>query len=352
MYIYTSGTTGLPKPVEVRHNRYCTGAALFYPCGKLNKNDIIYVTLPLYHANAHMIGVGCALLAGVTIALRKKFSATNFWKECIDYKCTIILYVGEICRYLVNQPASPLDRQHTVRKAIGNGMRANVWSEFKKRFGVEVLEFYASSEGNCNLINLDGKEGACGFIPLLNDILRVLPTSIIRIDEDMKPLRDKNGFCIPCKPNEKGVIVGAIGNTAKTRFTGYANDKKATNSKVIQNLFKTGQNAYNSGDLVMRDELGYVYFCDRLGDTYRWKGENVSTVEVENIISNILDGAAVVVYGVQVAEQEGKAGMAAIVSSIDIDMQMLSKLIVNSLSSFARPLFIRVSENVEHTGEL
>ncbi len=201
-------------------------------------------------------------------------------------------------------------------------------------------------------IEFKGKEGACGFIPLLNDILKVLPTSIIRIDDDLKPMRDSHGFCIPCKPNEKGVAVGVIGNTAKTTFTGYANDKKATNSKIIQDLFKHGQRAFNSGDLVVRDELGYVYFCDRLGDTYRWKGENVSTVEVENTISKMLNGIEVIVYGVQVAEQEGRAGMACIISSDDIDMVPLSKHITDSLAPYARPLFIRILDNVEHTGKL
>jgi acyl-CoA synthetase (AMP-forming)/AMP-acid ligase II len=155
--MYTSGTTGLPKPVAIRHNRFCVGSSLFYPMAKLNPDDRIYITLPLYHGNGGIIGVSCCLLGGVTIVLRKRFSASNFWKECIEYKCTIMMYVGEICRYLVNQTVSPLDRQHSIRKAIGNGMRSHVWSEFKDRFGIEILEFYASSEGNCNMINLTGK---------------------------------------------------------------------------------------------------------------------------------------------------------------------------------------------------
>jgi hypothetical protein len=159
----------------------------------------------------------------------------------------VMVYVGEVCRYLVNQPVSTLDRQHKIKIAMGNGMRSTVWSEFNKRFGIKLLEFYAASEGNCTLFNIPGKVGACGFIPVLNNILKTLPIAVIKIDDQLKPVRDKNGFCIPCKPYERGAIVGVIGKTPRTAYNGYANHKMASNSKIIPNLFKKGQNAFNSG---------------------------------------------------------------------------------------------------------
>lgn len=151
MYVFTSGTTGLPKPAVIKHSRYCAGGFTFFNTAGLNTSDVIYITLPIYHANGAIIGVGTALVSGTTIVLRKKFSASNFWKEIIENDCTAFIYVGEICRFLVNQPASALDRMHKVKKAIGNGLRANVWRDFHKRFNIKCVEFYAASEGNCTM---------------------------------------------------------------------------------------------------------------------------------------------------------------------------------------------------------
>ena len=351
MYIYTSGTTGLPKPAVIKHNRYSAGGFSFFDAARLSTDDVVLVTLPIYHANGVIIGVGSSIISGATVVLRKKFSASNFWKECIQFKCTAFIYVGEICRFLVNQPPSKLDQSHTVRKAIGNGLRANVWKEFHARFNVKCIEFYAASEGNCTMVNTVSKIGACGFLPLINKYIPFLPVHLIKIDADMNPIRDKKGFCIPCRPGETGLLIGIIGNRAKTAFNGYANNTSASNKKIIEDVFKKGQRAFNSGDALVMDRFGYMFFCDRLGDTYRWRGENVSTIEVENVISKNLNSAEVVVYGVEVPGEEGKAGMAAIVSeNNDLDMSKLASKLSSDLPSYAMPLFVRLVKDIEHTG--
>lgn len=349
MYIYTSGTTGLPKPAVIKYNRYIAGGLTFSKSAYLGHNDRLLVSLPLYHANGGIIGMGTALVSGVTVVLRKKFSASNFWKECIYYKCTAFIYVGEICRFLINQPKSIMDKQHGIRKAIGNGLRQNVWEDFYDRFGVNCVEFYAASEGNCTMINTVSKIGACGFVPLINRFFKVLPIYVIKIDDEMNPIRDKNGFCIECRPYEKGLLIGMIGKSIKTSFNGYANNKAASNKKIIENVFRSGQRAFNSGDLMMCDNLGYLYFCDRLGDTFRWKGENVATIEIENVLSRILDGAETSVYGVEIPGQEGKAGMAAINRKI-INFENFENEIKLKLPSYARPVFIRLVDQLDYTG--
>ena len=349
MYIYTSGTTGLPKPAVIKYNRYCAGGITFFRSAYLSKNDRIYVALPLYHANGGVIGIGSAIISGGTVVLRKKFSASNFWKECIEFKCTAFIYVGEICRFLVNQPQSPLDQQHGIKIAIGNGLRENIWKDFYNRFGVKCVEFYAASEGNCTMINISSKIGACGFVPLINRFISLLPIYVIKIDDEMNPIRDEQGFCIQCRPGEKGLLIGVIGKSTKTAYNGYANNSQASNKKIIENVFRPGQRAFNSGDLMMCDSFGYLYFCDRLGDTYRWKGENVSTIEVENVISKILNGIEVLVYGVEIPGQEGRAGMAAI-NKTGLDLKTVEESLKLKLPSYARPVFIRLAEQLDYTG--
>lgn len=352
MYVYTSGTTGLPKPAVIKHSRYISAGFSFFDVVGLTTDDVFFVTLPVYHSNAGFIGIGAALISGATVVMRRKFSASNFWKECIQYNVTAFAYVGEVCRYLVNQPVSKLDKAHSVRLCVGNGTRANVHKEFSERFGIKLMEFYASTEGNCTLINNVAKLGACGYLPRINRYFKFLPTFVIKIDQDMNPVRDSNGHCIYCEPNEKGLLVGLIDNsTARQQYNGYANSADASNKKVIKDLFKTGQMAFNTGDLVMADKDGYIYFCDRLGDTYRWRGENVSTVEVENLISSRLDSTQVVVYGVEINGQEGKAGMATLMK-LDANIKKLGEHLQADLPSYAKPLFLRLNDQVDHTGSL
>lgn len=352
MYIYTSGTTGLPKPAIIKHSRYIAAGFTFFDTCGLNTEDIFLVALPIYHSNAGMIGIGAALTSGATVVLRRKFSATNFWKECIQYKVTSFCYVGEVCRYLVNQPASEFDKAHSVRACIGNGTRANIHKEFTNRFGVKLMELYGASEGNCILINNVAKMGACGYLPRVNLYLKFLPTFILKIDQEGNPIRDQNGFCVHCDPNEKGLIVGLINqNITRQQYSGYANQPEASNKKIIKNLFKEGQNGFNTGDLATSDKDGYIYFVDRLGDTFRWRGENVATIEVENIISARLDSTEVIVYGVEIAGQEGKAGMATLMT-LECDVKKLCEGLKKDLPSYAKPLFLRLNDKVDHTGSM
>lgn len=248
LYIYTSGTTGLPKPAVIKQSRYYGGASTFFRAAGLSQNDIVYVTLPIYHGNGTLLGIGSAITVGSTVVLRKKFSATNFWKDCIEFNCTAFIYVGEICRFLVNQPPSTLDKAHSVRKAYGNGLRVNVWKEFNQRFGVKCLEFYAASEGNCTMLNLDYKVGSCGFKPLITRLIKnVYPIFLIKIDDQMNPIRNEKGFCIECNVGEKGLLIGIIGNEPTKAFNGYANNPEASKKKIINNVFKPGQKAFNTG---------------------------------------------------------------------------------------------------------
>jgi solute carrier family 27 fatty acid transporter 1/4 len=226
----------------------------------------------------------------------------------------------------------------------------DIHRQFTERFGIKCVEIYGATEGNAILINMEGKYGACGFVPLINELVTLIPIYIIRVDGDNQPVRDANGFCVKCEDGEKGLLVGVIGNNTKDDFSGYANQKEQNEKKIIQNLFKPGQRAFNTGDLLVKDWLGYVYFCDRLGDTFRWRGENVSTFEVENILSARVNSKEVIVYGVEVPGQEGKAGMATIVD-LDVDMAALGEHIKKDLTSYAKPLFIRLEAEVEHTGK-
>ncbi len=344
----------MPKPAVIKQSRYCAAASVFGLASGVRPDDIMFITLPIYHGNGNVFGIGSALVNGTTVVLRKKFSATNFWRECIEFNCTTFMYVGELCRFLVNQPPTDLDRKHKVRLAIGNGLRKNVWHEFDKRFGVRCVEFYASSEGNCTLVNLVSKTGACGFLPLLNRFYPIVPVQLIKIDDQMNPIRDEKGFCIRCEPGEKGLVIGIIGNAPNQSYSGYANNSKETNKKIIENVFRKGERAFNSGDLMMCDSLGYLYFCDRLGDTYRWRGENVSTIELENTISKCLNSRECVVYGVEVPGQEGRAGMCTILSNDDsnekLDLDELALKLKQELPVYARPLFLRLVNEIEHTG--
>lgn len=350
-YIYTSGTTGLPKAAIVVHSRYYRIAAFSYYSFGLQPDDVVYCCLPLYHSAGNIIGVGQCLLHGLTVVIRRKFSASRFWDDCVKHNCTVVQYIGEICRYLLSQPVRPSESLHRVRVAMGNGLRPNVWESFMKRFGVKRIgEFYGATECNCSLANMDNKVGACGFNSVV--LPSVYPIRLLRADEDtMELIRDSRGLCVPCKPGEPGIIVGRINpQDPLRRFDGYAN-QEATSKKISHNVFRQGDSAYVSGDLMVMDELGYVYFRDRGGDTFRWRGENVSTTEVEGVLSALLKQTDVAVYGVSVPGVEGKAGMAAIADpENDFDCETFLRDVQNALPSYARPVFLRLSPEVDKTG--
>ena len=290
LFIYTSGTTGLPKAATVNSLRYTSAAKGFSNAFKVTDEDRIYCCLPLYHSAAGMLGVGTSWASGATIVLRKKFSARNFWKDCAAFDCTTIQYIGELCRYLVNVPESPYDRQHRVRLAVGNGLRPDVWGKFQNRFGItQIGEFYGATEGNCALVNMRNKFGSVGNLPRALSKLSLAPFYLFKFDVETETvLRDKDGRCIRCGPDEVGEMMGRIDvdKNPMSRFDGYQN-KEATKKKVVCDVEKKGDQWFRTGDLLYFDRYGNYYFVDRIGDTFRWKGENVSTNEVAEVVSGM-----------------------------------------------------------------
>ncbi|KAM3958188.1 fatty acid transport protein 3 [Aphomia sociella] len=343
MYIYTSGTTGFPKAAIITNIRYLLIPLGVYNSAQLNSEDVVYDPLPLHHTAGGVLGAGQALILGCTVVLRKKFSASNYWSDAAKYGCTVTQYIGEICRYLLAVPPGPNDRAHKVKVLIGNGLRPQIWQEFVQRFNVQrVLEFYGATEGNSNLVNLDSKVGAIGFLSRL--VSSIYPLTLVKCDEITGDvLRDDNGRCISCAPHEPGVLLGKIdAKKAILTFAGYA-DKTASEKKMVRNVKVDGDCYFNTGDILVMDHFGYFYFKDRTGDTFRWRGENVSTTEVEAVISSIVGLKDSVVYGVSIPNTEGKAGMVAIADpDKKLDLSVLAKGLKSTLPSYARPIFVRI----------
>ncbi|XP_033119130.1 long-chain fatty acid transport protein 4-like [Anneissia japonica] len=349
-YIYTSGTTGLPKAAVITHSRFiymATGMNLGF---NFRRDDIIYCAMPLYHSAGGIVGVGQVLLYGCSMAIRKKFSASRFWDDCIKYNATVIQYIGEICRYLLNQPDRPSDTGHKVRMAIGNGLQRKLWTDFVYRFKIpKIAEFYGATEGNTNIINTTSYPGAVGFNSII--LPRVYPVTLIRVDEVTKEIiRNKEGLCERCKPGQVGHLIGKIRKGDPTReFHGYVN-KEASGKKIACDVFQKGDSVFLSGDMLYMDELGYMFFCDRSGDTFRWKGENVSTTEVEGTVTGLLGLRDSACYGVDIPGTEGRAGMVAVVGSAgDIDLVSLNQGLQKALPAYAKPIFIRFTDKLDMT---
>ena len=351
LYIYTSGTTGLPKAAKITHVRARGLMRVFVDATEAHRRDRILLTLPLYHATGGMCGVGTALNAGACLILRRKFSASQFWQEAIDNDATMIVYIGELGRYLMNQPPSALERSHRITKGFGNGLRADVWAEFVERTGIRrLVEFYGSTEGNVNFFNLDGKIGAVGRIPRL--LRNKIKGRIVRFDvETEEPVRGPDGLCIEADFDEAGEAIGQITSEPRQRFDGY-NDEAQSKKKLLRDVFEKGDLWFRTGDLLKKDKDGYIYFVDRVGDTFRWKGENVSTSEVEIALSSMPGITHAIVYGVTVPGHDGRAGMAAITPRDGIDFKQLHDHLAALLPVYARPVFIRIKGEVETTGTL
>uniref|UniRef100_A0A2K5FAC5 long-chain-fatty-acid--CoA ligase n=1 Tax=Aotus nancymaae TaxID=37293 RepID=A0A2K5FAC5_AOTNA len=287
---------------------------------------------------------------GATLALRSKFSASQFWDDCRKYNVTVIQYIGELLRYLCNSPQKPNDRDHKVRLALGNGLRGDVWKQFVKRFGdIHIYEFYAATEGNIGLLNYTRKIGAVGRVNYLQK--KVITYDLIKYDvEKDEPVRDENGYCVRVPKGEVGLLVCKI--TQLTPFSGYAGGKVQTEKKKLRDVFKKGDLYFNSGDLLMVDRENFIYFHDRVGDTFRWKGENVATTEVADIIGLLDFVQEVNVYGVHVPGHEGRIGMASIKmkENHEFDGKKLFQHIADYLPSYARPRFLRMQDTIEITG--
>ncbi|MGB9381478.1 long-chain-acyl-CoA synthetase [Candidatus Binatus sp.] len=352
LYIYTSGTTGLPKAVNVSHFRLMLWSHWFAGMMGTRPDDRIYNCLPMYHSVGGVTAIGAALVNGGSVMIRKRFSASRFWDEVVESECTIFAYIGELCRYLVNMPPHPSEPRHRLRLACGNGMGAGVWEEFQIRFKIpQILEFYAATEGNFSLYNCEGRVGSVGRIPAF--LRHRLAVELVKFDHETgEPTRDKNGFCTRCAINETGEAIGRIPAESASmsgRFEGYA-DRAATERKILRNVFEHGDAWYRTGDLMRRDEAGFFYFVDRIGDTFRWKGENVSTVEVAATVSKSPGVTETVVYGVPIPGNEGRAGMIAAVVREPFDLAAFRRYLVGELAEYARPLFLRIREAIEATG--
>ena len=357
IYIYTSGTTGMPKAAVIKQLRYIVCGVLIHYMMPLRSSDRLYYYLPLYHMAGGLLGVSQTLLFGLSGAVVPRFSASNFWEDCIRYKCTVCQYIGEICRYLYAQPPKVTDTQHSIRLMYGNGLRPQIWTDFKDRFQVANLrELYGSTEGNANVVNIDNTVGSVGFVPTICRVSPFLATliynlNIVKIDPDTGvPVRNKRGLCIRVKPDEPGEIVATISRKPQCRFDGYT-DPTATSKKIYRNVFRRGDECFASGDILVFNDDGYLFFKDRTGDTFRWKGENVSTAEIEGVISKHADLNDCVVYGVEIPGLEGKAGMAALLDTDRVvDINKLLVQLRKELPAYAVPLFVRISERLEATG--
>uniref|UniRef100_A0A0N5AR79 Very long-chain fatty acid transport protein n=1 Tax=Syphacia muris TaxID=451379 RepID=A0A0N5AR79_9BILA len=355
-FIYTSGTTGNPKPAVIRHFRYYWMAMGVSESFNIGPNDVMYVTMPMYHSAAGILGIGQVILQGCTAVIRSRFSASNFWKDCCLYDCTVSQYIGEICRYLLARKPAPEENRHKVRLMFGNGLRPELWNEFVSRFNISRIgELYGSTEGNSNIVNIDNHVGACGFFPIYPGLSPLYPLRLIKVDEETGEfIRGKDGLCVPCKPGELGEVVGVIRESdILLRFEGYV-DSNDTAKKIIRNCFAKGDAVFTSGDLIYWDEYGYFFFKDRRGDTFRWKGENVSTTEVESVFTPLKSIADVAVYGVQIPGKEGRAGMASVVLCDGVNQEeMISEIstgVYRSLPNYAIPVFLRVCERFDRTG--
>ncbi|XP_061553722.1 long-chain fatty acid transport protein 6 isoform X1 [Phycodurus eques] len=348
LYIFTSGTTGLPKAAVITHLQSLKGAGGFWAFGVTEK-DVIYIPLPLYHSAASLIGIGGTIELGATCILKKKFSASQFWSDCREHKVTVFQYIGELCRYLCNQPKTEMDKVHVVRMGVGNGLRQDVWQEFQRRYGnIKMCEVYGSTEGNLCFMNHIGKIGTVGRSNFFYKLL--FKYDLVKYDmmED-KPMKDQYGFCQRVKKGETGLLLSKV--NALTPFFGYAGSKQLTEKKLIRNVFVKGDTYFNTGDLMAEDHEGFISFKDRVGDTFRWKGENVATTEVAQTLGSVDFIQEVNVYGVEIPGHEGRAAMGSIIlrPGFMFDGNKFFEHVVMELPTYARPLFIRLQVVMEMT---
>jgi fatty-acyl-CoA synthase len=345
--IYTSGTTGLPKAANVSHHRLMQWSFWFAGLMDAGTDDRMYDCLPMYHSIGGVVATGAMLVSGGSVVIREKFSASDFWDDVVTWDCTLFQYIGELCRYLVNAPEHPRERKHRLRLCCGNGLRADVWEKFQSRFEIpRILEFYAATEGNISLYNVEGKVGAIGRVPPF--LAHRFPLALVQFDTAAgEPMRDVDGRCIRCGTDEIGEAVGKIG--ACGEFEGYTSASE-TERKILRNVFEDGDAWYRTGDLMRMEAGGFFYFIDRIGDTFRWKGENVATSEVAAVLTAFPGITEASVYGVAVPSTEGAAGMAALVADGTLNLAELRKHLARRLPAYARPLFLRLKDRLDATG--
>jgi citronellyl-CoA synthetase len=347
-YIYTSGTTGFPKATASKHQNWF---ALGYGSGGLGlemiPGDVLYNVLPLYHNSGANIAFASFLTHGSTFALRRKFSARNFWNDIRKYNASHFIYIGELCRYLNNQPVKPDDKDNPLEYILGNGMRGEYWTQFKERFGIKkIVEVYGATEGVARIINLKQVPGMMGTLTVIG--IRI--GEVVQYDvESEKILKGDDGRPILCKPGETGLLICEI--NFRAAFAGYVNNPTATEAKILRNVFAEGDQYFNTGDLVKLHEGDFVSFVDRLGDTFRWKGENVATNEVADILNQFGQIEDSNVYGIEVKGAEGRCGMVALklLEGAKIDWDAFAQYVIKNLPVYARPYFVRIREEIDAT---
>ncbi len=348
--IFTSGTTGLPKAAVMSHRRLLLSATLSQVVGlRCDETDRIYLCLPMYHGTGLFLGFGAAALSGACMIVRRKFSTSAFLPEVREHRANCFIYIGELCRFLANSPEQPGDADNPIQKMMGNGLRPDIWMKFKERFGVDrISEFYGSSEGNVAFINMFNKDCTVGTT--------TIPHTLVKYDVDNDEIvRDASGRSVEVTPGEPGLLLGKI--TPDTKFEGYTSEE-ATESKILRDALEEGDAWFNTGDLMRRVDVGFALgfkhyqFVDRVGDTFRWKSENVSTNEVGELILGHPQIAFCNVIGVEVPGAEGRAGLAAMVlrEGETLDLDTFSSHVASELPGYARPVFLRVLPQLDTTG--
>jgi fatty-acyl-CoA synthase len=350
LLIYTSGTTGLPKAASISHRRILNWGGWFAGLTDAAPEDRLFNCLPLFHSVGGVVAPCSMLAAGASVVLSDKFSAGSFWHDVVRWDCTLFQYIGELCRYLLKAQVSEFEGKHRLRLACGNGLRGDIWQEFQTRFSIpQILEFYAATEGNFSLYNVEGKPGAIGRIPPL--LAHRFPAAIVRVDaETGAPVRNAEGLCVACASGEVGEAIGRIGSAgdAGGRFEGYTNAAE-TEKKILRDVFAKSDAWFRTGDLMMIDDSGFFHFVDRIGDTFRWKGENVATSEVNEAILECPGVIDATTYGVAVPATDGRAGMAAVVADASFDLSVLGDCLARRLPAYACPVFVRICATLDAT---
>jgi fatty-acyl-CoA synthase len=350
LLIYTSGTTGLPKAASISHRRILNWGGWFAGLTDASTEDRLYNCLPLFHSVGGIVAPCSMLCAGASVVLADRFSVQHFWRDVVRWDCTLFQYIGELCRYLLKAPSSEFENRHRLRLACGNGLRGDIWQAFQARFAIpRILEFYAATEGNFSLYNVEGRPGAIGRIPAL--LAHRFPAAIIRLDAEFgTPVRGEDGLCIPCGRGEVGEAIGRIGTAdgGGGRFEGYT-DAGETEKKILRDVLTRGDAWFRTGDLMKLDDSGYFHFVDRVGDTFRWKGENVATSEVNEAVVDCPDVVDAATYGVEIPGADGRAGMTAVVVDDGFDLGKFQSGLAHRLPAYACPVMIRICATLDST---
>ncbi len=350
LLIYTSGTTGLPKAASISHRRILNWGGWFAGLTGAVPEDRLYDCLPVCHSVGGIVAPCSMLCAGGSVVLADKFSATTFWQEIVRWDCTAFQYIGELCRYLLKAVPSVHENRHRLRLACGNGLRGDIWEAFQQRFSIpQILEFYAATEGNFSLYNVEGRPGAIGRIPPL--LAHRFPAAIIRVDAETGiPVRNRDGLCVRCAQGEVGEAVGRIGTADEGggRFEGYT-DAGETEKKILRDVVAKGDAWFRTGDLMRLDDAGFFHFVDRVGDTFRWKGENVATSEVNEAVADCPGVVDATTYGVEIPGADGRAGMSAVVAGRRFDLAEFAAHISRRLPAYAYPVMIRICASLDTT---